>query len=310
MIITVSHISIDKITVEKVSYDYLVGGPVTYAGVALKSLGSEYDLYSVAGLDFKDLIIKEYKVRNLRYDLIQFVKEPTTRFHLIYGPDDERTLQLMARCRDIDLQKLFEITDVKYLLVSPICHEIKEEDIIKVSGECELIMLDVQGYFRQTSNEGYVIYKPWSKVFEVLSNIDYAKFAEAELECLAGCYTDEILVKILSKCIRLKALSVTRGGKGSVLAVKDDKYIHVYTSPTYNVPEVVDPTGAGDAFTATLFHFLTKGEDVSWSLAMANAMASTFVEVLGCPLTVSLEEIMYRADILIEEVERKTYTLI
>lgn len=74
----------------------------------------------------------------------------------------------------------------------------------------------------------------------------------------------------------LKMIILTKGGEGSVILTKKEKYL---SKP--GKVSVVDTVGAGDSFSATFLHFLIKGEALESALSKATLVSSYVVKHRG-----------------------------
>ncbi|MFB6212698.1 MAG: carbohydrate kinase family protein [Candidatus Magasanikbacteria bacterium] len=96
-----------------------------------------------------------------------------------------------------------------------------------------------------------------------LTNVDYTAETRKMLRKL-NKYTDAVVV-------------VTEGAKGS--SASDGRYI--YEAGTYDEEEVVDRTGAGDAFGAGFVAGLIKEGDIPYAIKLATANATSVIESVG-----------------------------
>jgi sugar/nucleoside kinase (ribokinase family) len=71
--------------------------------------------------------------------------------------------------------------------------------------------------------------------------------------------------------------------------------------PTYPV-EVEDSTGAGDVFISGLAAYLDEG--LEWACAVASASSSAIVETHGPKILCTRKEIMQRAEIIYEKIQK------
>ena len=76
---------------------------------------------------------------------------------------------------------------------------------------------------------------------------------------------------------RIEALIVTLGAAGSVIHTRGEQIL----IPPAPVRQVVDPTGAGDAFRAGLIHGLLHGRDWRTTGLIASLMGAIKVESRG-----------------------------
>lgn len=127
---------------------------------------------------------------------------------------------------------------------------------------------------------------------ELLRNIDIIKPNETELERLCGfeINNDEDVVSgaitLIDKGV--EKVIVTLGDKGSMYVDYniDKKY------DAFNV-EVVDTTGAGDAFTGALAKSLVDGRDVSDAIKYAHFVSSIVVGKKGAQTSIPSEKEVY-----------------
>ena len=114
---------------------------------------------------------------------------------------------------------------------------------------------------------------------------------ESEFEALAGVHApDEAqLAKVIQATrerMRVRALLVTRGSSGMVLATEDG----CLTIPAYGTHETVDVTGAGDTVAATLALALAAGASFAQAAQLANIAGALKVRKAGT-VTVSRGEL-------------------
>jgi ribokinase len=128
---------------------------------------------------------------------------------------------------------------------------------------------------------------------ELLSLVDYLTPNETELELLSGLPVgDDTTVekaagKLLSKGV--KNIIVTMGDKGAYLINKEKKEIF----PAKKV-EVVDSTGAGDAFNGALAYALSNNEEIGKAIHLAVSVASYSVTKMGAQSSLpKLEELNF-----------------
>ena len=128
----------------------------------------------------------------------------------------------------------------------------------------------------------------------MLSQADYFFPNEDELASLTG-ETD--IYKNISTLLNygLKCAVVKRGGKGCIIATKDEQI----KIPACHVEKVIDTTGAGDCFAAGFLYGLSEGWRLEDCGKFACAVASCSVEEVGAVAGVtSLEKVMQRFELL------------
>lgn len=101
-----------------------------------------------------------------------------------------------------------------------------------------------------------------------------------EAELLALYETDSLAAALPQAAERCEIVAVTQGAKGSV--VLSEGALHEV--PAEPVDEVVDSTGAGDAYAAGLLHGLASGRSVPESAAVGSAVAAEIISQVGARL--------------------------
>ncbi|RLF07443.1 MAG: hypothetical protein DRJ69_07135 [Thermoprotei archaeon] len=102
---------------------------------------------------------------------------------------------------------------------------------------------------------------------------------------------------------------VARLGVRYVAATMGERGSWLYTdgvllkAPSYPGTVAVDPTGAGDAYAGVLTFLLASGEEPSWSMSMATAVASLVVETLGPASVAVRRRVEERASTIAELLE-------
>lgn len=112
---------------------------------------------------------------------------------------------------------------------------------------------------------------------EILGYADILTPNETELEILSsmrGAPIEESARTLLTT--KDQAIIVTLGSKGALCVLKDQ----VFSVPTYYV-DVVDTTGAGDAFNGALAVALSEGQDLKEAIAFSNTAAALCVSKPG-----------------------------
>lgn len=119
----------------------------------------------------------------------------------------------------------------------------------------------------------------------VANDVDILVANEAELAALTGADTFEDGLAAMAGYETL--LVATRSEKGSVVATGDDQY----EIPAEPVPQVVDTTGAGDAYAAGFLHGYARGYDLPTCGRLGAVSASEVISHLGSRPLTSLGEL-------------------
>ncbi|OGU74267.1 MAG: ribokinase [Ignavibacteria bacterium RBG_16_34_14] len=124
---------------------------------------------------------------------------------------------------------------------------------------------------------------------KLLSMVDYLTPNETELELLSGlCVKDLKSIELASEVLLKKGVKnviVTLGEKGAYLINKKRKEIF-----PANKVNVIDSTGAGDAFNGALAFALSKGEEPGKAIKFANSVASYSVTKMGAQSSIPVPD--------------------
>jgi ribokinase len=126
----------------------------------------------------------------------------------------------------------------------------------------------------------------------LLANVDVLTPNESELRILLGLPPDDP-TDTLELAGRLRALGVrtivvTRGGSGALIIHSDGSTEHIPGVPV----DIVDTTGAGDAFTSALAVALAEGKSLSDAVRFA-----TYGGALACTKLGVIPALAYRQEV-------------
>lgn len=288
----VGHIAIDRIINTEEERTQL-GGPPAYISHVARRLGKRVDVVTKVGDDIPDDFISQLHV--LRIDLEGMIVDgaETTRFILDYRGAD-RLLSVGSVCEEIGPEEVSELPEA--VLLAPIVDEIPPSTVSHI--DTELIALDPQGFLREIREDGHVLPTHWFDV-GLLKRLTVFKSSDEELRLITG---EANPLWGLEKIVRLGAevALATRGVQGALLATRRQSF----RVPAFRVRNVLDPTGAGDAFMGGFLLEYLDGEEPSWCASVGAAAASYTVETLGARLDASMQEMRRRAEEIYNRVKR------
>ncbi|MFJ4172753.1 carbohydrate kinase family protein [Microbacterium sp. NPDC089696] len=130
--------------------------------------------------------------------------------------------------------------------------------------------------------EGSFVGSDIDRARALLELADVAIVNSGAAQTLTGADADDEALARLLADTRHRVVVLTRGSKGSVLGASDaDGSVSVWSQTSVAVPEVVDTTGAGDAFAGTVIASLLAGRPVEQSLTAAAEHAARTISHLG-----------------------------
>lgn len=266
-----------------------LGGTVAYSSIALRRYGVDVSIVSKVGRDFPEEYLLFLARNNVDISYVKLSQSKSTSFKLVYD-NGQRRLFLISQCNQIFPKDLPETLDYDFIHIGPVAGEVPLSTL-KKARECEgIISLDVQGYVRRFK-DGYVTY---SHSYEGLRSLKYVDIVHGDTDEIMALGGGKSIFKAALNLLKIgpMILLVTRGEKGSYIFSRD-KYFYV---PAPKPRKVIDPTGAGDVYTAIFVAHYIVSNDILESAIMASAAASLLVEEPGLSGVGTYDEIRGRAE--------------
>ena len=224
-----------------------LGGTVWYAAKFLAGLGRR-----VAVVGIGDEKIKRRLARG-GVDVRHFSNAgPVTLFENAYSAGIRK--QKARPGGDIQAADVPQAAfDAMGLLVGPVLNEV-DPDILRTH-RSGCLMLDAQGFLRQLSTAGDVILRMRPEAETALRHCDILKVNAREAAVITASVDGETAGRVLHR-MGPKMVIITRGADGALF------YDGVrFTQITAPKVDVIDPTGAGDVFSAAfLVRYIVSGD--------------------------------------------------
>jgi len=244
--------------------EWRIGGTATYAAAAGACLGDRVALLTRVGPHERERLAA--RCGELGIELHALPGEITTTFSFLYV-DGRRRLRLRARAKGIGADAIpSALRDTRSVVLASIAHEI-EPSVFDVYGDVPRV-LAAQGYLRSWDADGTIRRREWDEAHDVLERVSVAVVSEEDIE------GDLDLARGWAKTAPVIVTIAERGA----IVLRGGREIEVRGFPAH---EVVDQTGAGDAFCAGLALALADGDDLETATRFANAVASFAVEGIG-----------------------------
>lgn len=238
-----------------------LGGSALYGAATAAKLGAKVTLVTRAGPNERDAL--ETLCAELGIALRALPGEVTTTFGFTYDDAGHRTLRLRAKAAPITRADVGRaVRAPKAVLLASIAGELDDSLFVPWSGAKRV--LAAQGMLRSFAADGTVVASTWPDHARLLPKVDAVVVSEED-------HAED------SAWLPFTAVVVTRAERGSDLHARGTT-THVDAFP---VPEVIDQTGAGDAFAASLALGLAEGLPIARAVTFASAAASFAVEGLG-----------------------------
>ncbi|KPV62842.1 MAG: putative sugar kinase [Candidatus Bathyarchaeota archaeon BA1] len=289
-LIVCGHLTHDTIiTSDKRAHETL-GGAAAYTSLAAAKLGAIVGIATKVGTDFRDAYLEYLRRANVDLLGLKVKMGKTTAFENAYDERGKRTQRLLSYNQPIEAEDIpAAYINARCFHFGPVFHEVSY-DIIKFAHEKGILTsLDPQGYCRERGPRYVVKLRGWKEAKETLPYVDILKCDETEAKKLTK--TGD-----LNKAARViqgfgpKIVLVTRGAKGLVLCHEDE----VEKIPVIPAEKLVDPTGAGDVYSAGFIVEYLRTKDQKYSALFASCVASFVVEGIGTTTLPTREMVMRR----------------
>ena len=273
----VQRIPIDGETIFGDSYQMGFGGKGANQAVMAGLLGADTFMIACLGTDvYKDMTINNFKDKNVKTDFIQIVDGSSGVAPIWVDSNGQNRIIVIAGANEqIDSNKVIKSLE-----------EIGNVSLIV--GQAEIPMkVNYEVFKFAKENNITTIFNPapgrlLDKQF--LTNVDWLIPNETEFEIISNTnLTRENILKFSNK-INSK-LIVTLGEEGAIF-VNDDK-VEEFKAPSV---DVVDTTGAGDAFVGAFSYAISENYSVSEAINFAINKASLSVTKRGTQSSYSSSE--------------------
>ena len=257
--------------------EWRIGGTAVYAAAAAACLGDRVALLTRVGPKERDRLAARCK--ELGIELHPLDSEVTTTFSFRYV-DGRRRLRLKARAKGIGSDAIPPaLRETRSVVLASIAHEI-EPSVFEMYESVPRV-LAAQGYLRSWDADGTIRRREWDEAHDVLERVSVAVVSEEDIE------GDFDLARGWAKTAPIIVTVAERGA----IVLRGRREVEVGGFPA---DEVVDQTGAGDAFCAGLALALADGDDLEEAARFANAVASFAVEGVGTIALAPREKVQAR----------------
>ncbi len=253
----------------------VLGSPAAYSSVIATVLGASVGLVTKIGPDMPEQLLAPF--REVGVDTRGVIQgETSTRDLLIYDEAGQKQVRYVQKAPDIlfgDIPPVYQSASL--IFVCPMDYEVPLSTIRGLRELKGQIVIDLGGYGGATSAT-HPEQQPPSMLRELVELVDVVKGSIEDCRHLFGPSKSEADIARTFVNWGARVGMVTLGDRG-VLAVTAE---HEYRTPAFP-SQVVDVTGAGDAFSAGfLVEYLWTGE-VAKAARFGCATASLVIEGTG-----------------------------
>lgn len=272
-ILTIGTMAFDSIHTPFGSAEKVIGGACTYISWAASYWYKDIKLVSIIGDDFPEEEVQALAARGVNMEGLVRVKGKKSFYWAgKYHADMNNRDTLVT-----DLNVLTEFNPVlpesyrnsQYIMLGNLTPDIQLAVLDQLIDRPKLVILDTMNFWMDHALD---------KLLEVISRVDVLTINDEEARQLSGEYS---LVRAAHKIHAMgPAYLVIKKGEHGALLFHNGQ---IFFAPGLPVPDVIDPTGAGDSFAGGMIGYLARTGDLSFSnmktaIIYGSTMASFCVE--------------------------------
>jgi sugar/nucleoside kinase (ribokinase family) len=272
-LLTIGTVAFDTIETPQGRAEMVIGGACTYISWAASYFTNQIHLVSIVGDDFPQAEIDKMAERGVNMDGLEVVKGGKSFFWAGKYYDNLNKRDTITT----DLNVLADFNPVippaaksaKYVMLGNLTPAVQASVLDQLDGSQKLISLDTMNFWMDIAME---------ELKAVIKRIDLLTINDEEARQLSGCYSIRDAAKAILK-MGPKYLVIKKGEHGALLFHDDN----MFYAPALPLPNVVDPTGAGDTFAGGMMGYLAMTNDISIdnmkrAIIAGSTMASFCVE--------------------------------
>lgn len=254
------YLVIGHITKDLYNGAYQIGGTATYSALTARSLGYRAGIVSSTGPDIDLSPLSSDVLVQLRSSAA------STTFENIYhdGHRRQRICAQAALLRGSDVPESWQSSPIVHL--GPVAQEVDEAVAAHLTGA--LLGLTPQGWMRHWDEDGIVHPASWEPSDALLARADALILSREDV--------GDDTTRIERLAARARLLVLTAGWKGATVYYRGQ--VRAFAAPRV---EEVDPTGAGDIFSAAFLVALHECGEPFRAARFANCVAAHSVERSG-----------------------------
>lgn len=288
-ILVVGSVAYDGIETPFGKVDRTLGGSATYISLASSYFANPVNLVGVVGNDFSDEDMDLLKRRKIDLEGLQIDESGKSffwkgKYH--YDLNSRDTLDTQLNVFEHFEPVIPDIyKDSKFVVLGNIQPNLQGQVLDQVN-KPDFILMDTMNFWIEGAPD---------ELKKTLKRVDMLVINDSEARELVD---EPNLIKAADKVMDLgpDILIIKKGEHGALLFTEEE----YFAAPAYPVPNIFDPTGAGDTFLGGLVGWLSYTDDLSATnlrraVTFGSVMASFCVEEFGADRLRDLnEEEIYR----------------
>ncbi len=275
-LLAIGTVAFDTIETPAGRADHIIGGAATFIAWAASYLTPDVRLVSVIGDDFPEEELALLRARGVDTQGIERIPGGKSffwegRYHdnMISRDTLVTDLNVLA---DFDPVLPYAYRNSEFLMLGNLTPAIQQRVIDQMAPRPKVIALDTMNFWMNNT---------WDSLLSVLRNIDILIINDEEARQLTGEHSLMQAAKVIH-AMGPPYLVVKKGEHGALLFHAG----RVFFAPGLPLPEIVDPTGAGDTFAGGFMGYLAKTGDATFesmrrAIIYGSVMASFCVEDFG-----------------------------
>ncbi len=281
-LLVVGSVALDSIETRAGKREEILGGAATYIALSACHF-TPVNIVAVVGRDdFADEHVGMLTSRGVDVTGLERVEGRTFRWSGVYADDFSSRTTLDTQLgvfESFDPRLPQNYLGARFLLLGNIDPTLQLKVLDSVGDEC----------FTATDTMNLWIDIAKEKLEEVIARTDLLIINDEESLMLTGRSQVAVAARQILK-MGPEALIIKRGEHGAYLFTEKTTFF----APAYPLPDVIDPTGAGDSFAGGLMGYLaglgsTGTSDIKKGMIFGTAIASTTCEGFGVEATSGLD---------------------
>lgn len=272
-ILTIGTVAFDTIETPYGKVDYVVGGASLYASWAATFFADQVYMISIIGEDFPEDELKTLEKRGAITTGIEKVVGGKSFYWSGKYLDDMISRETLITDLNVlaDFNPVIpeEAKNAEYVLLGNLTPAVQNAVLDQLTGTPKLVVLDTMNFWIDVARE---------ELDRVISRVDLLTINDEEARMLSD---ERSLMKAAKKIMKMgpKYLIIKKGEHGAMLFHEDN----IFYVPAMPIPDVIDPTGAGDTFAGGMLGYIAKQDTVDFEtiktgIVYGSASASFCVE--------------------------------
>lgn len=275
-LVIIGTVAFDAIETPFGKTDKIVGGSATYVGYSATKLNVNPKLVAVVGDDFPEPTITDLKNAGFDLEGLQVKQGEKTFFWSGKYHNDMNSRDTLVT--ELNVLESFNpvvpesYQDCKYLMLGNLAPQLQSQVINNMTTRPKLIAMDTMNFWMDIAMDD---------LKSTIAQVDLLTINDEEARQLSGEYSLVTAAKKI-QAVGPKFLIIKKGEHGALLFHGED----MFYCPALPLPEVKDPTGAGDTFAGGFMGYLASTDDISFenmkrAVVYGSALASFTVEEFG-----------------------------